>query len=121
MSYMTTGKVAFSNLTKHDQFMGKTTGRYSVVITMDAEEAAKLADLGVRIKDYEGTPQRKFSTTFNTDVMDINGDPFVGEIPRGSSIRVAWTTKEPHPEWGRPTYLEAIRVVEEADRLPDDF
>ena len=79
---------------------------------------------GVKIKEYEGTPQRKFTTTFNVPVVDADGKtPFVGEIPRGSVVRIAYKFGNPHPAHGVPCYMDKVRIVslgEATDSLEDE-
>lgn len=110
------GVVAFSNLQEHESYQGKSTGRYSLVITMDDNEAAKLEAEGVNIKVYEGKKQRKFASKFHVPVVDLNDAPFEGrEIPYGSEVRVLAALGNPHPVHGTPTYLNRVRIVEEAE------
>lgn len=119
-SFVTTGVVAFSNLTEHDVYQGKSTGRYSLTLTMTPDEASKLAAKGVNVKEYKGTPQRKFATTYRTKVVDIDDHPIDGEVPYGSTVRVLWSTGPEHPQHGSPTYLNAVRVVEMAEPTIDN-
>ena len=110
------GEVAFCNLQEQEVYQGKSTGRYSVVITMDEAEASKLADQGVKIKEYEGRKQRKFASKFHVPIVDTNDQPFgEREIPYGSKVRLLVQTGNPHPVHGTPTYLNKVRVVEEAE------
>jgi hypothetical protein len=122
---VTSGVVAFSNLTEHEVYQGQSTGRYSLVITMDVADASKLEDMGVKVKVYDGRKQRKFASKFHVGVVDTNDAPVNGEIPYGSKVRVLWKDGEAHPQHGVGTYLNKVRVVEfaEADggEAPDDF
>lgn len=122
---VTTGVVAFSNLTSHEFYNGKDTGKFSVVITMGDGEASKLEDLGVSVKDYKGTSQRKFSSQYPVTIVDVEDNPFTGEIPYGSTVRLLWSTGPAHPEYGTPTYLNKVRVVELSENAagddPEDF
>jgi hypothetical protein len=117
--------VAFSNITEHDVYQGKSTGKYSLTITMEPSEAAKLEDRGVRLKDYEGKAQRKFSTKYTVPVVDADDNPVSGEIPYGSTVRVLWAQGPDHPQYGPSTFLNRIRVVEfsenSSDEIPDEF
>ena len=115
MSIVTTGVVAFCNLKEHESFNGKTTGRYSIVVTMDEAEASKLSDKGVKVKSYEGKAQRKFSSKFDVPVLDLDGHSVDKAIPYGSTVRILWKDGPAHPEHGVPTYLNAVRLVEKAD------
>ena len=113
--YVTTGVVAFSNLDEHEVYRGQSTGRFSLVVTMDENEASKLEDMGIKIKEYKDKKQRKFTSKFKVDVLDLNGDPVPGEIPYGSVVRLLWKEGDPHPEHGVPTYLNKVRLVEVAE------
>ena len=118
------GKVAFSHITEHDSYMGQSTGKYSLTITMDEDASQGLSDLGVRVKDYEGQGQRKFASKFDVEVLDAEGLPFAGEIPRGSTVRVLYALGQDHPQWGVSTYLNKVKVLEAADvvnSIPEEF
>ena len=118
-SVVTTGVVAFSNLTQHEEYKGKSTGRYSLVVTMTDSEASKLEDLGVFVKEYEGAAQRKFSSQYHVGVVDLEDNTVGGELPRGTTVRLLWTTGPIHPEHGCPTYLNKVRVVEMGESVTD--
>jgi hypothetical protein len=123
---VTAGTVAFSNLTEFDVYMGKSTGKYNLVITMEPEAASKLEDMGVKVKDYEGKAQRKFTSKYNVSVVDIDDQPVAGEIPYGSKVRILWSDGPVNPEYGVPTYMNKVRVVEFAEggddgEVPSDF
>lgn len=124
MSNVIEGKVAFSHVTETDFYKGQDTGQYSLTVTMDPDTAKVLEDLGVQVKDYEGTPQRKFKSKFHVEVVDAEDRPFAGEIPRGSSVRLLYKLGQDHPQWGVTTYLNKVRVLEVADQtdtVPDEF
>ena len=123
---VTSGTVAFSNLTECEMYQGQSTGRYTVVVTMDDAEAAKLSDVGVKLKDYEGRAQRKFASKFPVTVVDVDNNVVSGEVPYGSVVRLLWSpSKEAHPQHGVGTYLNRVRVVEFAETgqgpVPDEF
>lgn len=110
------GEVAFSNLTEHEVYQGKSTGRYSVVLTLDDADAAKLEDLGVNVKEYEGKKQRKFASKFNVEILDSEDRPINTEIPFGSKVRVLFQPGNDHPVHGVPCYVDKVRVLEMASR-----
>lgn len=111
-----TGKAAFVNLTETELFEGKDTGKYTLTVTLDDSTAQMLSDQGVKLKDYEGRPQRKFSSKFKVTVIDAEGNKFIGPITRGSTVRLSYKlSPEPHPIHGTLTYLNAVRVLELAD------
>ena len=110
-----TGKAAFVNLTETEQYQGQDTGKYTLTVTLDDSTAEMLSNQGVKLRDYEGTPQRKFSSRYPVKVIDADDNPFVGPITRGSTIRLSYKTGPAHPIHGTPTYLNAVRVVELAD------
>jgi len=125
MSKMASGVVAFSNLTEHDVFQGKSTGYYALTLALDEPSAATLASEGVKLRDYEGTPQRKFKTTYHVDVLNLDDSPFNGEIPFGSKVRVLYSLGKPNPTHGVPVYLHKVRLVELREgagtSLPEEF
>lgn len=109
------GNVAFESLKQHDEYMGQSTGKYTLTLTLDDVSASKLEAEGVKIKDYEGKPQRKFSSKFTVPIVDIEGMPFDGQVTRGSKVRVQWNAGKPHPVHGTPPYMERVRVLELAE------
>ena len=129
---VTSGVVAFSNITEFDSYNGKSTGKYSLTVTLDPAEASKLADMGVRVKQYvpkdeNGEPQpekakdqRKFTSQYHVPVVDMDDHQVQGEIPFGSKVRVLWKGMDAHPEYGVPTYVNRVRVVEMAEGAADD-
>ncbi len=119
MAQVIEGIVNFSNLTQHDVYNGQTTGKFTLTITMSEDDAESLASRGVKIKDYEGAKQRKFSSKFDVKVLDAEGNPFNGEVPYNSKVRLKYKTGPAHPVHGTPTYLEAVRVLEEAEGAPE--
>jgi len=105
----------FSNLTQHDIFNGQDTGQFSMTITMSEEDANELAALGVKIKDYQGAKQRKFKSKYDVKMFDEDGNPYNGEVPYNSKVRLKYKLGNPHPVHGVATYLEAVKVLEEAE------
>ena len=110
-----TGTAAFINLDEHEVFQGQSTGRYTLTVTLDDDAAQMLSSQGVKLRDYEGKAQRKFSSKYPVRVIDAEDNPFIGPITRGSTIRLSYKTGPAHPVHGTPTYLNAVRVVELAD------
>ena len=109
------GTVNFSNVTQHDVYNGQDTGTFSMTITMSEDDAAGLASQGVKIKDYEGNKQRKFKSKFDVSLYTAEGDKYTGEVPYNSRVRLKFKTGPAHPVHGTPTYLEAVKVLEEAE------
>jgi protein tyrosine phosphatase len=109
------GTVNFSNVTQHDEYQGQSTGRFSLTITMSEDDASTLSSQGIKIKDYEGNKQRKFNSKFDIALFDADGNKYSGEVPYNSRVRLKYKTGPAHPVHGTPTYLEAVRVLEEAD------
>ena len=122
MMSVITGKVAFANLTEHEVFNGQSTGKYSVVLTLDDEAADKLAAEGVKLKTYKNESQRKFATKFDDfQVIDADGEPVSKSSVRwGDTVRVKYGLGKPHPVHGTSVYLQAIPVVEKAEFDGDD-
>ena len=115
------GSVAFSNVTEHDVYNGQSTGKYSMTITMDESSAEALSKQGVKIKEYDNEgeilKQRKFSSKFDLRVIDAEGQPYRREVPRNSRVRLLFKLGQEHPVHGVSTYLNAVRVLEEAEEL----
>ena len=120
MAQVIEGSVNFSNLTQHDVYNGQTTGKFTMTITMSEDDAESLSSRGVKIKDYEGAKQRKFSSKFDVKVVDAEGNPFNGEVPYNSKVRLKYKVGPAHPVHGLSTYLEAVKVLEVAEMDSED-
>lgn len=117
------GTVAFANLTEHEIYQGQSTGKYSVVVSLDEEGAKLLASEGVKINTYKDQPQRKFTTKFEDfTVIDNDGEPVSkGSVRWGDKVRIKYNLSNPHPVHGCVPYMQAIRVVEKGEvGLEDD-
>ena len=118
---ITEGTVAFSNLEETERYNGQDTGKYSIVLTLDPDEAAKLAQEGVKLREYKNQPQRKFVTKFSGfPVLDAEGDQISKYIPFGSKVRVMWEPGKPHPQHGVAPYFKKIKVLEMAEQVGTD-
>jgi len=117
-----TGKVAFANLTEHEVFNGQSTGKYSVVLTLEDEEADKLQAEGIKVKTYKNQPQRKFTTKYDDiTVVDVDGETLSKSSVRwGDTVRVKYAVGKPHPVHGSSPYLQAIRVIEKGENDVND-
>jgi len=117
-----TGKVAFANLTEHEVFNGQSTGKYSVVLTLDDDEADKLQAEGIKVKTYKNQPQRKFTTKYDDiTVVDVDGETLSKSSVRwGDTVRVKYAVGKPHPVHGSSPYLQAIRVIEKGENDVND-
>lgn len=116
------GTVAFSNISKFEEYGGKSIDKYTLTLSLADEDADKLASAGVRIKTYapdEGDPlkQRKFSSKYKIPVVNADGEPMEvqGELPYGSKVRILWKEGQMNPQYGLGTYLNKIKVLEMAD------
>jgi len=109
------GVVNFSNVTQHDMYNGQSTGAYSMTITLSEDDASTLSSQGVKIKDYEGSKQRKFKSKYDILTVDSEGNKYNGEVPYNSRVRLKYKTGPAHPVHGTPVYLEAVKVLEEAE------
>lgn len=115
------GTTNFSHLTKFEEYKGKSTDRYALTITLDDDTAKKLESEGVTVREYDGKKQRKFTSQFEVRVVDGTGQPFEGEVPYNSKVKVAFKYGNAG-EHGVPTYLNAVQVVEAANGgLPPEF
>jgi len=117
-----TGKVAFANLTEHEVFNGQSTGKYSVVLTLEDDEADKLQAEGIKVKTYKNQPQRKFTTKYDDiTVVDVDGETLSKSSVRwGDTVRVKYAVGKPHPVHGSSPYLQAIRVIEKGENDVND-
>ena len=114
MSQVLEGTVAFENLTEHEMYNGQSTGKYSLVLSLDEGDADSLDSLGVKLREYEGTKQRKFASKFEVGILNADGTPFAGRVPRGSKVRILWQEGAPHPVNGTSPYLNKAKVLEVA-------
>lgn len=115
---ITEGTVAFSNLEDTERYNGQDTGKYSIVLTLEPDEAAKLAEEGVKLREYKNQPQRKFVTKFSGfPVLDSEGEQIAKYIPYGSKVRVMWEPGKPHPQHGVSPYFKKIKVLEMAEGM----
>ena len=116
------GTVAFANLDAHEVYNGQSTGKYSLVLTLDDAEAEKLESEGVKIKMYKNQSQRKFATKFDEfPVIDNDGEPVSKSSVRyGDKVRIKYDLGAPHPVHGTTVYLKAVRVVEKGEVSVDD-
>lgn len=110
------GKAQFIHLRETESYDGKDTGRYSLTLTLDDDTSNELSSNGVRLKSYgEGSDaimQRKFASKFPVRVIDAEGEPYAGDIPAGSTVRVAYKYGNEHPVYGVPVYMDGVRVLE---------
>lgn len=115
------GTTNFSHLTKFEEYKNKSTERYALTITLDDDTAKKLESNGVKVREYDGKKQRKFTSQYEVRVVDGAGQPFEGEVPYNSKVKVAFKYGNAG-EHGVPTYLNAVQVVEAANGgLPPEF
>ncbi len=116
------GVVAFANLAEHEVYNGQSTGKYSLVLSLDDSEAEKLEAEGVKIKMYKNQAQRKFATKFDEfPVIDNDGEPVSKSSVRyGDKVRIKYNLGNPNPVHGTPVYLQAVRVVEKGEVELDD-
>jgi len=114
---ITEGIVAFSNLEETERFNGQDTGKYSIVLTLESEEASKLTEEGVKLREYKNQPQRKFVTKFGGfAVLNADGESLGNRyIPYGSKVRILWEPGKPHPTHGVAPYFKKIKVLELAE------
>ena len=72
------GTVAFENLNEHEMYQGQSTGKFSLVVSLDDATADELDAKGVKLREYEGVKQRKFSSKFDVPVLNPDGSAFSG-------------------------------------------
>ena len=125
------GTVSFCHLTKHEIYEGVSTNKYSITIMLDEKSAEALSNAGVKIGEYQGKPKRKFTTTFDVQILnpdlsewDKNSEgKYDREIRRGSEVNIlAKVTEEPYKSYGCSAYVEKVHVLKEpAETVPSGF
>ena len=100
-----------SALTQFDTYQGQSTEKYSLQITLDKNEAELLTKNGVKVKEYEGEPIRKFTSRYDIPVFTAKNERWNDEIPSGSIVRVEYTTKE-HPTAGNVPYAKRVLLLQ---------
>ena len=98
-------------LTQFDTYQGQSTDKYSLQITLDTFNADMLDKAGVKVKEYEGEPIRKFTSRYDIPVFTGKNERWHDEIPSGSTVRVEYTTKE-HPTAGQVPYAKRVLLLE---------
>jgi hypothetical protein len=122
------GTVLFSNVVNQPVFNGQATGKYELIITLDPEQAADAETNGLTLtkSEYNGEEQvkAKLKTKFplkGQAFVDryknafVDGEGQCREIPRGSKVAVAYSTK-PYTMLGKSgvsNYLHGIQVIDE--------
>ena len=116
------GVVAFANLAEHEVYNGQSTGKYSIVVSLDDSEAEKLEKEGVKLRIYKNQAQRKFTTKFDEfPVIDNDGEPVSKSSVRyGDKVRIKYNLGVESPLHGTSVYLQAVRVVEKGEVELDD-
>jgi hypothetical protein len=109
------GNVAFANLDEHEVYQGQSTGKYSLVLALEGADADMLAEKGVKLREYEGTKQRKFASKFDVPMFDAEGMDWRGRLTRGSKVRIQYQEGDEHPVHGVSTYLNKVKVLELAE------
>lgn len=118
------GEVAFCNLKSFDTYQGKSTDKYTITVTLDEANAEALSKAGVLVKDFQGSPQRKFSTTYEVSIFNPDMSAWdKKEIPKRSKVKIyAKISDDPYKEYGCSTYVNQVQVLEEASGgVPDGF
>jgi len=98
-------------LTQFDTYQGQSTDKYSLQITLDPQARDMLDKAGVKVKEYEGEPIRKFTSRYDIPVFTAKNQRWHDEIPSGSIVRVEFTTKE-HPTAGMVPYAKRVLLME---------
>ena len=122
-SMYTNGIAAFVNVAETEKFNGQDTGKYAITLTLEDDEAQKLAEMGIKLKEYNGNSQRKFTSKYPVKIVDSDGSQMQPqELTWGSKVRVKWKAGNAHPVHGVSPYLNAVKVLElkEVDSDEDD-
>lgn len=71
------GKANFVHVKQTEEFQGKDTGRFSVLMTLSDADAQTFENMGVRLKPFgeppEQTMQRKFNSNFPVKLITNDG------------------------------------------------
>jgi hypothetical protein len=100
-----------SYLTEHETYQEQSTGKFAVQITLDPKVAAELAKDGMKIKEYEGEPLRKFTSRYAVPVYTADKQIWNKEIPSGSKVKLEYTIR-PHQTAGNVPYVKRILIRE---------
>lgn len=100
-----------SHMTKHELYEGQSTGKFALQIKLDGKVAAQLAKDGVKIKEYEGEPIRKFTSRYDVPVYINANEMWDKEIPSGSEVKIEYITKK-HPTAGEVPYMKRVLIKE---------
>ena len=115
------GTAAFISLKDFEIYQGKSTEKYSITVTLDDASIEQLEAQGVKLRSYEDSKQRKFASKFLTPVFEANGDEFMGQVTRGSLVRVQYSlSPDEHPVHGHTPYLDKVKVMELASGNTDE-
>jgi len=117
---VTKGVAKYVYLDSTEKFKGKDTEKYSLTIAVDSKEAKKLEAAGVKVKtlkDEDGKEYlaRKFSTQWQLkdDMIRLATGEIIGsDFGAESLVEVLWKGGDENPNFGTPTYLTAIKVLE---------
>ena len=114
------GTAAFINLSEHELYQGQSTNKFSLTVTLDDKSIEQLEAQGVKMREYEGQKQRKFASKFNVPLYEADGDEFMGQVTRGSLVRVQYSLGDEHPVHGFTPYLDKVKVLELASGNTDE-
>jgi len=62
--------------------------------------------------DVKGTKVRLVKNKDFFVTGSAEGEPFGGDIPAGSTVRISYKYGDEHPVYGVPVYMDGIRVLE---------
>jgi len=117
-----TGTVAFVNIDTPDNFMG--TESYNITMGLESEDAEFLAKEGVKLREYNGVPQRKFTRkvefgqprVYNAEGNEIEANT----ISWGDRVRILYSMGKGN-SLGRGVYLNKIKLLEKGEmEAPED-
>lgn len=116
MALTATGTVAFVNIDTPDNFMG--TESYNITLGLEAESSEFLAKEGVKLREYEGVPQRKFTRKVEfgqPKVYDAEGNEIEPTaISWGDKVRVLYSMGKGN-SLGRGVYLNKVKLLEKGE------
>jgi hypothetical protein len=100
-----------THLTVHEEYQGQSTGKFALQLALTPDQKEKLESDGVKVKEYDGQPLRKFASRYEVKMFDKEGAEISRELPAGSKVRLEYITKS-HPTAGEVPYVQRLMVLE---------
>lgn len=116
MALVANGVVAFVNIETPDSFMGNES--YNITLGLDEDSSEYLSKEGVKLREYDGVPQRKFTRKVEfgqPQVYDAEGNEIEPNvITWGDKVRILYTMGKGN-KLGRGVYLNKVKLIEKGE------